>query len=83
MRVQLHLPPLRSLDLSISPGTLRCTPNRVRLYTDQNGQDGHEQRGDGAVAGHLRDGRCHVAQDKGHAPPVQVRKRLELLPYPQ
>ena len=61
----------------------RCTPNRIRLYTDQNGQDGYEQRGDGAVAGHLRDGRCHVAQDEDHAQPVQVRKRLELLPYPQ
>ena len=53
------------------------------MITDQTGQDGHEQRGDGAVAGHLRDGRCHVAQDEGHAPLVQVRKHLELLPYPQ
>ena len=53
------------------------------MITDQTGQDGHEQRGDGAVAGHLRDGCCHVAQDEGHAPLVQVRKHLELFAYPQ
>ena len=51
---------------------------RVRLiYTDQTGQDGHEQRGDGAVAGHLCDGRCDVAQDECHAPPVQVCEHLQ------
>ena len=33
VRVQLHLPPLRSLDLLISPGTLSCFQNSMACYT--------------------------------------------------
>ena len=33
LRVQLRLPPLRSLDLLISPGTLMQAPKTMGLYT--------------------------------------------------
>ena len=41
LRVQLHLPPLRSLDLLISPGTLRCCTyaHLMSLYVHRDRTD--------------------------------------------
>ena len=53
-----------------------------RKPTHQLSQDGHHERGDGGVAGHLGGERQDVAEDEQHEPGVETTEHRQPLPHP-